>query len=375
MTTSDLNELRNSRIALQDCPKVIVAEDDEGQARLTRRALKALGLECRLEGTGADCLRAVAEENDCIVLLDLGLPDVAEFELLTKLVGTDNQVPLIVVTGNDDLTVAIAALRSGAWDYVVKRPDLSHLNELSYVIERNLERRSLMRERSLFRSMLSHDIRNPLNIIYNYADILSEETPVTETGHDLLERIKDNALTTLDLVSNFVEMDRIENGRLVFEREAVHVTELVSRVIRRHRPMAATKNVELLINAALNVGPADVDRAYLERVVANLIGNAIKFTGDGGKVTAEIAADDHEVTLNITDTGCGIRPEECATIFDKYSRSDSTRTIDGTGLGLFIVRSVVEAHGGTISVDSKLGVGSTFRLALPVSKQDFLQTA
>jgi signal transduction histidine kinase len=356
-------------VQLADCPKIVLVEDDEGQARLTQRALRMLGLSCRLEGTGAGCLRAVAEESDCVVLLDLGLPDVGEFELLTRLVDSDRQIPLIVVTGNDDLTVAIDALRRGAWDYVVKRPDLSHLNELSYVLERNLERRALMRERNLFRSMLSHDIRNPLNIIYNYADILGEEMPIPEAGLELLERIKDNALTTLDLVSNFVEMDRIESGCLIFERAPVGVAELVDKVLRRHRPMAKAKGVAIEVESHDGVGEAFADRAYLERVVANLVSNAIKFTPSGGRLTVRIAMSSEGVTLSFEDTGCGIPESDRDRIFDKYSRARSTHSVDGTGLGLYIVRSVVEAHGGSIALDSRPGIGSTFRVVLPASTE------
>jgi signal transduction histidine kinase len=350
---------------LAECPIVLVVEDDEGQARLTQRALKTLGLACRIEGTGAGCMRAVGEEHDCVVLLDLGLPDVAEFELLSELVQSDRQIPLIVVTGNDDLTVAIEALRRGAWDYVVKRPNLSHLNELSYVIERNLERRNLMQERNLFRSMLSHDIRNPLNIIYNYADILAEDGFEADSGRELLERIKDNALTTLDLVSNFVEMDRIESGRLIFEREQVEVPELIQRVLRRHRPMADAKGVALNMDYDGEEITTFADRAYLERVVTNLVSNAIKFTSTGGRVWVRIVAVPEEVRISFEDTGCGVPANECKSIFEKYRRASSTRSVDGTGLGLYIVRSVIQAHGGTIEIESTPGVGSTFHVALP----------
>ncbi len=352
---------------------IVVVEDDDGQARLTQRALKTLGLRSRIEGTGAGCLRAVGEENDCVVLLDLGLPDIEGVEVLNQLVDCDRQIPLIVVTGNDDLTVAIDALRRGAWDYVVKRPDLSHLNELSYVIERNLERRSLMQERNLFRSMLSHDIRNPLNIIYNYADILAEGTTVEDSGRELLERIKDNALTTLDLVSNFVEMDRIDSGRLIFEREAVQVSALIEKVLRRHRPMAAGKGVVLRVEQVEDVIDAFADRAYLERVVTNLVSNAIKFTSSGGSLTVRVSSSPGNLKISFQDTGCGVAEAEHRTIFDKYSRARSTRAVDGSGLGLYIVRSIVEAHGGTIELESRPGVGSTFSVVLPTAASEETQ--
>ncbi len=361
---------------LAGCPIVVIVEDDIGQARLTQRALQALGLTSRIEGTGAACRTAIAEEHDCVVLLDLGLPDVAEFELLTELVESERQIPLIVVTGNDDLTVAIEALRRGAWDYVVKRPDLSHLNELSYVIERNLERRALMQERNLFRSMVSHDIRNPLNIIYNYADILAcEETEISESSSELIERIKDNALTTLDLVSNFVEMDRIDSGRLTLEREAVDVPALIEKVLRRHRPMAASKEVTLNLDLQSETAEAFADRAYLERVITNLISNAIKFTPSGGELTVHVSVDGDQVRIKFEDTGCGVSADECKSIFDKYSRAKTTKTIDGTGLGLYIARSVLEAHGGSIELKSEVGVGSIFDVTLPKVQATVLPAA
>src|SRR5690606_19543267 len=138
-----------------------------------------------------------------------------------------------------------------------------------------------------------------------------------EAGLELLERIKDNALTTLDLVSNFVEMDRIESGCLIFERAPVRVAELVDKVLRRHKPMAEAKGVAIAVEAVEDVGEAFADRAYLERVIANLVSNAIKFTPAGGRVTVRIAMTSEGVSLSFEDTGCGVPETERERIFDK----------------------------------------------------------
>jgi len=348
-----------------DRPRIILAEDDDGHAVLTQRKLSKLGFAVRRAATGAACLEALCEEADCFVLLDLGLPDACDFEILDRVIETNPLAPVVVVTGNDDLTVAVDALRRGAWDYVVKRPNLGHLSELPHILERNLERRSLMRDRSLFRSMISHDIRNPLNIIYNYADMLEEVTEVSDTGRELLERIKDNALTTLDLVSNFVELDRIEAGQLCLEQAPLCLEQAVHGVVRRHRPMAENKNIHLAVDEADGLPPVVGDRAYLERVISNLVSNAIKFTSENGRVEVGLSEVDDGIAIVVRDTGCGIDPAEIDGIFRKYRRTVGSSSVDGSGLGLFIVQSIVQAHGGTVSVESSLGDGATFTVVLP----------
>ncbi len=349
----------------RDCPPVLLTEDDDGHARLTERALVKHGFQISREATGAGCLAAIESGRDWIVLLDLGLPDVSRFEVLDKIMERSQQIPVIVVTGNDDLSVAVDALRRGAWDYVVKRPDLSHLNELPYAIERNLERRRLVRERNLFRSMLSHDIRNPLNIIYNYADMVEEEVRGAPVARDLLQRIKDNALTTLDLVSNFVELGRIESGKLILERRPMSLVDLVRHVVNRHLPMAHSDGLTLQLDDSEEVPEVEADRAYMERVITNLISNAIKFTPSGGTVSVRVGFLEGGAGVVVSDPGRGIPQDELGQIFDKYRRGMDAEGTEGTGLGLFIVRSVIEAHGGTVAVESSPGEGTAFTIVLP----------
>jgi len=349
-------------------PPVLLTEDDDGHARLTERALARQGFTVRREATGSGCLRAIDASFDWIVLLDLGLPDMTDFEALDCIIAKSQQIPVIVVTSNDDLNVAVEALRRGAWDYVVKRPDLSHLQELPYAIERNFERQRLVRERNLFRSMLSHDIRNPLNIIYNYADMVGDEMALSPGARQLLQRIKDNALTTLDLVSNFVELGRIESGKLTLERRVMCVADLVRDVVDRHTPMALNQKLDIELDVEPGIPTIEADRAYLERVVANLINNAIKFTPAGGKVAVRVRASDGAVRVEVSDSGPGIPAEERGQIFEKYRRGHGSKGTDGTGLGLFIVRSVAEAHGGAVEVQNRPGEGATFVLTLPLDR-------
>ena len=354
-------------VATSEGPLILVVEDDETQARLTERVLHKHGFRSQRVGTGTDALAALQLGMDAVVLLDLGLPDIPGITVLEQIVARSEETPVIVVTGIDDLTVAVDAIRRGAWDYVVKRIDLNHLNELPHVIRRNQDRQRLVRERNLFRSMLSHDIRNPLNVIFNYADMIGDEPNLSAGARQLLQRIKDNAASTLNLVCNFVELGRIEGGTLILDRRPLCLTSLVRGVVARQEALGAARGVTLRLANGSEPSHVPADSAYMERVLTNLIGNALKFSPDGSTVTVALTEEDDCVAVSVADNGPGIAPDELATIFDKYRRGRATASVEGSGLGLFIVKSVVDAHGGSIIVESEPGEGATFTLRLPLA--------
>src|SRR5215468_2951722 len=350
-------------------PTILVVEDDDGHARLATRALRRHGFAVQREATSRGCLEALRrlDASDLVVLLDLGLPDAPGLTVLEHIVARSEETAVIVVTGVDDLTVAVDAIRRGAWDYVVKRSNLSHLNELPHVIRRNRERQRLMRERNLFRSMLSHDLRNPLHIIFYYADMIAEEPQLSSAAQLLLQRIKDNSVTTLNLIANFIELGRIEAGTLRPDRRPVSVPILAHEVIDRQDCLAAARGVTLCLDAESGLPDVLADAAYLERALTNLVSNAIKFTPAGGRVAVHIGMTDGCFSIAVSDTGAGIHRDELAAVFEKYKRGRESGAAEGSGLGLFIVKSVVEAHGGRIDVQSTVGVGSTFVIRLPLA--------
>ena len=216
---------------------------------------------------------------------------------------------------------------------------------------------------------LAHDMKTPLGIVMNYAETMTEQLagrPEEKTRLEFLERIQENARRIVNLVTGFLEASKAEAGKLEISRAPVALNGLLQTVARHQQSDLEKKGLalELRLDEAL---PAVLgDEKQLERVFWNLIGNAVKFTPAGGKITVSSSPDGGHVRVSIQDTGKGIPKEELPLLFAQFRRLKSSAGIEGTGLGLFIVKTIVEAHKGTVQAESGDGQGSTFIVRLPI---------
>ncbi|MFQ5667276.1 MAG: ATP-binding protein [Candidatus Binatia bacterium] len=475
---------------------ILLVEDDPGQARLVEKALQRNGFQVvRAEGAEA-CLRAVRRCAPTVVLLDRGLPDGDGLDVLRTLRTEVPSACVIMLTGTDDAGVAVDAMRLGAWDYIVKRPDLSHLTDLPHVLERNLERLRLLREHAAlneavrvsehrfrelfdnasdaifvcdtagvlqqvnqafvtltgrardetegknldafladtsparasdlreqalraehaatevhlaskepqpvvldvktrpilidgelrgfqnigrdvtqrrqieqmkadFLAMISHDMKNPVSIIVGYTEILLNDSGVDPVCREMLVSIDSSARGLLHLIINFLDLSKIEAGALRLHRMETSINEVLHQVIRYQSPLARAKRIQLVEDLA-PLPAMQVDRNQMDRVFVNLIGNAIKFTPPAGRVTVRSCRNNGMVEVCISDTGPGIPAEQLPQLFGKYQRLSATAQTEGTGLGLFIAKSMIDAHGGQVRVQSAPNCGATFVVSLPV---------
>ncbi len=218
-----------------------------------------------------------------------------------------------------------------------------------------------------FVSIVSHDLRTPLNAMLGWTALLQEGTMAPGITARALRSIHDNATRQAKLIDDLLDFSRLVGGRLALEREEVDLRQLLRNVIESMVPTAAAKRIEVEFSAAPRaVVIGDIRR--LEQVFFNLLGNAVKFTDDGGRIDVEVCTTDESVEVKVTDSGVGIEPVFLPHVFDRFRQADSTttRVYGGVGLGLSIARQLVEAHQGTISAHSDgKNHGSMFVVRLP----------
>jgi signal transduction histidine kinase len=233
------------------------------------------------------------------------------------------------------------------------------------------ELRHLDRAKADFLNVISHELRTPLNFIMGFASFLEEggAGELNERQRQLLGRVLDGSDRLLELVNNLLDYARMEAGNFRVEPRPVRLGPLVEDMVTAMAPIALKNGLTLSWRPAPELGLVLADPARLEQAILNLVSNALKFTRAGGRVTVSAAPEGRLVRVSVADTGIGIPAEALPRLFSKFYQVDSsvTREFGGTGLGLAITKSLVEAMGGTLSVESQVGVGSTFSFTLPLA--------
>ena len=222
-------------------------------------------------------------------------------------------------------------------------------------------------QRADFLSTITHDIKVPLTVILGYTEMLTDpEPPPGEIPPDILTRIRESGETIHALVCNFLDLSRIEAGRMTLDPRPFDLSAMLAHALEHYDSTARRKGLTLSLEAE-TLPPVVADESQLQRVVANLLGNAIKYTPRGGRITISTGREKSNVAVAFKDTGRGIPADEIPHLFEKYRRVREQKRTEGTGLGLFIAKTIVDAHGGDIRVQSTPGVGSTFTILLPAN--------
>lgn len=238
--------------------------------------------------------------------------------------------------------------------------------ELSEALE---EIKQVSKRKTDFISAVSHELRTPLTSIKGYAAILLSEKlgQVPKAARERLDKINRHSDELTHLVNDLLDISRIESGKIIMKQEIQDLEDIVKAAIDLLAVQLKAKDIELDMYISKDTIQIKVDRSQIERAFINLIGNAIKFTPEKGKITIRTSLVDGFIQIDVSDTGIGIPPEAVNAIFDEFYRVDNpiNQQVRGTGLGLSLVKHIVEAHKGKIWVKSKLGEGSTFSFTLP----------
>lgn len=224
--------------------------------------------------------------------------------------------------------------------------------------------------KSNFLSMVSHQLKSPLSSTLLQTSILLDEIVggINEKQRDLLQKVKAKIKGMTDLVNDILDVCMIEEGVYIAQIEPLNLSEILQRTIELIQPQAQDKNITLQVTVEERLPLISGNKSSMEAMFLNLIMNAIKYTPSGGQVNIGLRKDAEHLQLKVSDTGIGIEDKDILRIFDRFYREKSERTkhISGTGLGLTIVKGVVEAHHGSIYVESEVGKGTTFAVLLPI---------
>ena len=225
------------------------------------------------------------------------------------------------------------------------------------------------RMKSDFVSLVSHEIRSPMNSVLMQLKVILDGLAgdTTEKQQEILKRASQKIHSLIDLVSELLDLSKIESGLIALTKESIQFNDLLQDQADFHRETARAKQIAIHVEPSPGLPPVQANRQNMEEVLSNLVTNAINYTPEGGEIHLSSSLENGTLCIAVADTGWGIPPEELEKVFTRFYRvkNEKTRYVTGTGLGLPIVKSIVEAHQGTIKVESTVGTGSTFRVYLP----------
>jgi signal transduction histidine kinase len=349
---------------------ILLVEDNPGDARLIREMLEEQGSR-DTELTHVDCMSAaekhLSERAVDIILLDPGLPDAQGLGAIRRAHSAAPRIPLVVLTGLDDESLAEQALQEGAQDYLIKgqierRPLLRALRYAT-------ERKRLERLKDEFVSTVSHELRTPLTSISGSLGLLMGNAAgnLPPPMARLLTIAHTNSQRLVRLVNDILDIEKMEAGRVVFNFSRVDVRSLVAHAVEANRGFAEGYGVRVRLEDADVAADVRADPDRLLQVVTNLLSNAIKFSPTDSEVVVAIEKGTDMVRLTVRDRGPGIPVDFKPLIFEKFAQADAgeARQKGGTGLGLSIVKQIVDRLGGEVGFTDAPGGGTIFHVQLP----------
>ncbi len=369
-TTATDASLDRSRV------RVLLVEDDEEDYFLTRDLLAEVGkrrFALDWVETFEDAVHVMARQEYDVYLVDYRLGEHNGLQLLSE---ADRQgVPVILLTGLDDWDVDFQAAKAGAADYLVKGKIDAPLLERSirYAIERKRAEKALKeadRRKDEFLAMLAHELRNPLVPVRNGLRILDMPGASAATVRQVKEMMEHQVQHLVRLVDDLLDVSRIMRGQIELRKEPVDLAPIIHRAIETAQPTIDAQGHELRV--ALPACPIllEADTIRLAQAVTNLLLNAAKYTEKAGRIWLTAEPDGNEaVLIRVKDTGIGIDAELLPRVFDLFMQEDRSlaRSQGGLGIGLTLVKRLVEMHGGRVTASSPgLGQGSEFVIRLPV---------
>jgi signal transduction histidine kinase len=349
---------------------VLVVDDEMGPRESLKMILNPYYI-VHTADRGSQAVEMLRQYPVDLVTLDLKMPGFTGINVLEKVKQHDPDIEAIIITGYGSLDTAIEGLRLGAFDYISKPFDVNHILSL---VRRGLERRQakarLRQVKSDFLSNVSHELRTPLSVVVGFVYLLLNQVigKLSDEQQRVLETVYRNSEELLELIDNVLWMTSLNAGEAGATIEKFDAQDVVTETLKRYEKPVREKGLRLNVQMAEASLPMVSDRAKIERVLQNVVNNAVKFTSEG-EITVRVqpSADRKSVDFEIIDTGTGIDENKIDSIFEPFHQADNSpqRAYSGLGLGLTVARRMVELIGGKLEVSSKPGVGTRVTMSFP----------
>ncbi len=359
--------------------KILVIDDEEIVLDSCLQILASGDFEIRTAENGSLGLSLLEEFRPDLTFVDLKMPGISGFEVLEKIQEIDPTIVTIVITGFATISSAVEAMQKGAFDFLPKpfTPD-----ELRLITRRGLEKRKLVletlalrREKELLRehfaAIVSHELKSPLAAVQQYLISLSGElsSQLSEDQLRRFERIQTRIDDLMKLIHTWLRAITVDIETIRENFKDTSIASVISKAVESVEPHATRKDINIQTALADDIHDVLGDEGTLVEAIVNITGNAVKYSPAGSTVEINAENLDDQIVIKVRDEGIGISKEDLPFIFeDFYTSTADQRAERGSGVGLALTRRILEAHNGTISVESELGKGSTFFLYLPAQK-------
>ncbi len=366
---------------------VLVVDDNPNNLSVLVRLLRESGYRTLVAVDGESAIAQITYAKPEIILLDVMMPGIDGFETCRRLKANPNsaEIPVIFMTALSDTIDKVKGFNLGAVDYITKPFEheevLARLHTHLTIQNLNLSLKQEIEERKraekalwIFLHAVSHDLRNPVTgmsmVIENFLDSPDQQIILSR---GVLERMAQSNARQLSLIESLLESHANDIQGLTLKRESANLSEILQGAIYDLDPILKKNHATLInqIGIELPNANANVDAMQVGRVFQNLIANAVNHNAPGLQLKISAQLTPPMLRCTVEDNGMGISPEQCEQMFELYAQGSSKRRSLGLGLGLYICKQIISAHGGEIGVTSEMNVGSKFWFTLPITSSDF----
>lgn len=358
--------------------KILIVEDELLIAKNLSQKLEKLGYKIAdIVSSGADAINRAGELKPDLILMDIVIKGEIDGIATAEIIHQQLDIPIIYTTAYADDETLQRAENTGSYGYLLKPFKERELHAtIKIALSKHQEAVNMQKimalaaakseNRSRFISMAYHDLNTPLTTIQLSAEMLedSELQKTPGTTNKNVARIKKAVSNMSELLDDILMLSKAESGKLSLNVNLLNVTEFCTSILEELQPIVTDKHLVTFLAQTESL-LANVDAKLLHHLLTNLLSNAIKYSPNGGNVSLELSCENQQVIFCVRDEGIGLTAEYQGKLFQQFERGANVGKIKGSGLGLCIVKHIVDLHGGTISVESAIGKGTTFIVTLP----------